>query len=188
MGLDGTEVRVFGSGHIYTAPVGTTPPTSVSEAVDTDDWFDHGYTTEDGARVTFSKETTDIFAWQSAEKIRTVANKAPKQVAFDLMQWNLNNIQLALGGGEVEEVATGEFEFTPPAASASDRRAFILEGVDGTYTYRFVFLNAENQAGVEFAFTRENAAALAIVMEILASGDDQAYTVQTDDPAWAGAS
>ena len=40
MALTATEVRSFGFGHVYVAPVGTAEPAEINVPVDTDDWTD----------------------------------------------------------------------------------------------------------------------------------------------------
>jgi hypothetical protein len=184
--FDPDEVRVAGSGHVYVAPVGTAFPTSISDPVDTDDWAELGYVTEEGARFSFGRETNDIPAWQSPHPVRVVPTGTPTEVAFDLEQWNTDTIALALGGGTVTEPVAGEFEYEPPAESFIDERALIVEMIDGDVNYRYCFRRAINTGAVEFSFVRADAVTFPITMKVLAAeGDDKPYFVQSDDPALA---
>lgn len=184
MALESPEVRVFGTGNIYVAPVGTSFPATVSAAVDPDaGWVDLGYTTEEGARFQFSREVNRIPAWQSFDPIRMVVTGVPKQVMFDLQQWNQNTLKLALGGGTVTEPSAGEYQYEPPSEEFVDERALIVEGRDGDYTYRFCYRRAFNEQPVDFAMVRETSSPLPIGMSILAADNGlKPFLIQTDDP------
>lgn len=185
MGFESSEVRVTGTGHVYVAPVGSDFPASVSEPVaHADGWVELGYASEDGARFSFGREVNEIMAWQSFDPIAQVVTRVPKTVSFDLMQWNQHTVKLALGGGSVTELASGEYEYQPPDESFRDERALVVEGIDGNYTYRFCYRKAINEEGVEFAFVRENPVLFPITMKILAPDDDaSSFFIQTDDPS-----
>lgn len=184
MSLESSEVRVFGTGHIYVAPVGTAFPASVdvtpSHAAG---WRELGYVSEDGAKFKFGREVNEVGAWQSFDPVRMIVTKVPKEVGFDLLQWNHFSAELALGGGTFTEPSPNLYEYEPPAESYVDERALIIEGVDGDYTYRFCYRKALNVTGVEFDMVRQNPTVLPINMRILAADDGaKPFKLQTNDP------
>lgn len=184
MAFDSGEVRVTGTGHVYVADVDTPFPDSISEAVaHADGWVELGYCSEEGARFSFGREINNIMGWQAFDPLRKVVTAVPKSVSFDLMQWNQHTVKLALGGGEVSEPVSGEYEYEPPDESFLDERALIVEGIDGDYTYRFCYRKALNESGVEFAFVRSDPVLFPITMGILAADDGaKPFLIQTDDP------
>lgn len=130
MALDATELYVAGTGAIYTAPESTAEPTGPGAPVAP--WLDHGYATEDGVEFTFGKSTDPIKGWQSFDTLRLITTEAPKSVKFTLMQSNVENLMLALGGGTNTSGA-----YTPPDASVLDIRALYITAVDGGDVWTF---------------------------------------------------
>lgn len=184
MSLESSEVRVMGTGHVYVAPVGTAFPTNISTAVSfAAGWRELGYVSEEGARFKFSREMNEVMAWQSYDPVRMVVKSVPKEVSFDLEQWNQFTLQLALGGGTVTEPTPDNYLYEPPAESVVDERALIIEGQDGNYKYRFCYRKTLNSSGVEFPFVRENPVMFPITMRILAAdGGLGSFLLQTNDP------
>lgn len=184
MSLEGEEVRVTGTGHVYVAEVGTAFPTDITDAVqDTDGWVELGYVSEEGARFSFGREVNNIMGWQAFDPIRKVVTAVPKSIAFDLMQWNQFTVKLALGGGTVTEPSPGAYQYEPPDESFLDDRALIVEGIDGDYTYRFCYRKALNETGVDFAFVRSDPVLFPITMGVQAAdGGEKPFILQTDDP------
>lgn len=184
MSLDSGEVRVFGSQHVYTAPVGTAFPADITEEIDPADWTELGYTSPEGPRFSFGRDIYRVMSSQSFDPLRMVVTALPKTVAFDLLQWNGENLTLALGGGTVTEPSPGAFLYEPPDESEIEERAMIVEGVDGEYTYRFCYRKAANEGGVEFAFVRSAESRFPVTMTVLAADDaEKPFDIQSDDPA-----
>lgn len=184
MALESSEVRVTGTGHVYVAPVGTAFPTDISTAVShAAGWRELGYVSEEGARFSFGREVNEIMAWQSFDPLRLVVTAVPKQVQFDLMQWNQFTVSLALGGGTFTEPTSGNYLYEPPAEDFIDERALIIEGTDGDYDYRFCYRKSVNMEGVDFAFVRENPVLFPVTMRILAAdAGAKSFLLQTNDP------
>lgn len=183
MSFESAEVVVTGTGHVYVAPVGTDFPDDISQAVSqAAGWRELGYVSEEGARFAFNRDVNEIMAWQSFDPIRLVVTRVPKEISFDLMQWNQFTVALALGGGTVTTTGAGEYEYNPPDESFVDERALIVEGTDGDRNYRFCFRKSINMQGVDFAFVRSDPANLPVTMKVLAADDDATpYFLQTDD-------
>lgn len=184
--LNPEEVRSFGTGTIYVGEVGATEPVDIDAAPDTDEWVAVGHISDAGPRFSFGKSRTQFRSWQSyPDPVRSVAGESTTTVAFDLLQWNAENLAYALGGGEFTTDDTGAYSFEPADASADNERALIIEGTDGDATYRFIFRRTDVQSAVEFAFTPTALAPLAISATVLAAPSGaRPYAFQTDDPAF----
>ena len=86
-------------------------------------------------------------------------------------------------GADVVTGSNPNFVYTPPPASFRDERAFIVEGYDGDYTYRFIFRKGLNVATADLSFVREDPVMLPIEVSVL--DDDSAenpWLLQTNDP------
>lgn len=184
MALESSEVRVTGTGHAYVAPLGTPIPAGIdSPLTHAAGWVELGYTTEEGARFSFGREVNRVMGWQAFDPLRIVVTRVPKTISVDLLQWNQHTVKLALGGGTVTEPASGQYQYDPPDESFVDERMFAIEGIDGDYTYRFIYRKALNESGVDFAFVRANPVVFPITMAILAAdGNNEPWLLQTDDP------
>jgi len=187
MALTASEVRSFGFGHVYVADVGTTEPTDIDVAVDTDDWLELGHGSDAGPRFSFGKARTPISSWQSfPNAVRNLKGAAATTVSYDLLQWNVSTLAYALGdSGEWTDSGGGIYTYTPGETSDVDERALIVEGTDGDYNYRFLFRRTENQAAVDFAWTGSTLAPLPVVATLLEPDAGKAYIIQYDDPALA---
>lgn len=188
-GFDPDELVVAGSGHVYVGDDTATFPDDIDTVLDwatTPDagWVDLGYTTEDGPRFTFDRTTVDIKAWQSFDPLRTIVTEVPKQVEFDLHQWNADSLRLGLGGGTISATANG-FMLEPPDASVVDVRKLVIVGSDGDKNYAFCYRRTTNGKAFNFGFQRADSASLAIGMKVLAADEgEQPFRLLTDDPAF----
>jgi hypothetical protein len=169
MALDPTEVAVAGTGHLYRAPVGTAFPADAEVAIDLDDWVELGYSTPEGVRFNFGRETSEVMAWQSLDALRVLTTSTPREIAVDFLQFNQANWALAMGGGEWTEGSPGLYSYEPPEGSDVDEFAYIVEAIDGDEVYRWCFRRVTNMGGVEFSLTRENAIILPITVKVLAA-------------------
>lgn len=184
MANESDEVRAYGDGSLYVAPVGTAFPADAEEAI-TGDWTQLGFVTDDGVVPEFGQETTDVPAWQSADPVRILLTKKPKKIDFSLLQVNLDTLSLALGGGEVTAAGDG-WKFEPADESFLDQRALILEGIDGDLVYRICYRKAQKEGAVTFPLSRTKASEFKISMRILAPGGGlKPFFILTNDPAFA---
>lgn len=184
MSLDPTEIVVAGTGHIYRAPVGTTLPDDIGDTLG-GTWVELGYTTPAGVAFEFSKETKDLFGWQSRDPLRTLILNEPKSATFALMQWNDETYDLAVGGGTWSWTDTG-VEFEPADAGFVNEVALIVEFTDDDKDFRFCFKRALNKNPFSFSTLPDDSANLPIAMSVLAPEDaSKSYKVQTNDPAFA---
>ena len=132
-GLDASEIFVAGTGNICSAAADTAMPTDVTSPIAAP-WIDHGYATEDGVEFTFGKTTDELKGWQSFDTLRLLTTEAPKSLKFTLMQANVDNLLLAMGGGTTDS-STGVY--TPPDPSVLDIRALYIRANDGGDVWAF---------------------------------------------------
>lgn len=166
MALTASEVRVAGTGHVYLAPSGTTLPTNVATALNAG-FIDLGYCTEDGVDLTFGRETKMIDSWQ-ADSIRNITLKQPVGIGFTLMQVNKNTLTAALGGG-TGAGATTEYTFTPAADGVNTEGVMVIEFVDGSLTYRWLFHRVILDGELKVNFKRDVAVDLPVKFNVLAN-------------------
>lgn len=186
MALDPDQLVVTGSGRVWTGTVGVSSiPTNVSTAIGqsgTTGWVDLGYTTEAGVEFNFGRDTKDIKGWQSRNTLKRIVTGTPSSFKCELLQITHATVRLAFGGGSVTG-SNPNFTFTPPPASFSDERMFIVEGYDGVYTYRFIFRKGLNVAAAAFSFVREDAWKLPLEVDVLDDDSgEQPWLLQTNDP------
>lgn len=178
MGLEATEVRVAGAGHVYVAPAGTALPEDL-EALPVD-YVDLGYVTTDGVTFTLQRETTAIDAWQGS-KIRVITTDDPVSVKFALQQSNADTFQVAFGGGEITFPSAGVAKFSPPAKGENTERVLVIDGIDGDISYRYVFARVQIEDSVEFVLSRTAATTYPIPFGVLDNGDEDKWFILSDD-------
>ena len=162
-----THVTVAGTGTVWVAPEGTAIPTDL--AAPPSPWVDVGYTSEDGATLTFSREQEEVNAWQSSEPVRVLVTAEPKTIEFELLEFDRESIVLAFRGGTWTGAAPGPFTYTPPSAGASDVRAMLIDAFDGGKQFRYVFPRVQLQGDVETTLARTDAVRLPLEFAVLAS-------------------
>lgn len=180
MANDSTQVLVAGDAVLYLADVGGTVPTYPS-APGTAQWTTGGYATEDGATFNLSRQTTDIFVWQSLDPVRKITTSATKSVSLTLRQWNTANLKYALGGGSAS-LGTASGVYTYPAASENPTRAVILDCIDGSYTVRFYWPSMIVDGDVSVALGRTDSMTLPITLTSLTSSSQP--TITSNSPGW----
>lgn len=184
MGANDAGQSVVGaSGAVYVAPSGTTLPTSVSDPLDAA-FVELGFINEDGLTFTDGKSIAEINAWQSFYPIRRVVESKTSSVSFALMQWNVNTVPFAFGGGNISEPVAGvEFRYTPPAPGTIDERVLVAEWVDGTKNYRLTVPLGMVTDDVETQFVKSDAGELPINFGVNGQGGVDPWILDTDDPA-----
>lgn len=158
MALTASEVRSFGSGRVWVAPVGTAFPTAF-DGVPGGTWVDLGYIDEQGPRFEFGREVTEIPAWQSYDPVRIINVRVPKTIAATFLQTNEDVLKLAMGGGETSTpvaLDTDNFKYVLPDEEDVDTRALMVDGYDGSIIHRWCFPRVQNMNGVSFGFVRSD--------------------------------
>lgn len=189
---DPDESTVGADGYVAVGDLTATMPTDIADcipdeslSVDLTGFVDLGYLTDAGPRASFGRTVKDITAWQSFDPVRSLVTAVPKQVEFDLEQWNGDNIALGLGGAVITSAGSG-VQLEPEDNSFLDYRRLIIYAADGDKHYAFCFRRTQNVKELTFPFGREDISALPIGMKVLAApaGEGKAWYLLTDDPAF----
>lgn len=182
MAKDATKVRVALTGNIWVADENTAIPADITVSPPAP-WVDLGYTTEDGVTVSVDQTTEDLPAWQSLEPLRILVTAEPKAFNFTLRQLEKSSFTTAFGGSVVT-VGVNNYRWEPPVSGSIPTKAYLVEFLDDTIKYRFVYRRV-NQAGArELNFVRSNAVNLPLSYRVLAA-TPRTWEVQTNDPAFA---
>lgn len=177
MALNADAVRVAGTGEVYVGPANEAAPTSPTAAPGAS-YTGLGYTSTDGVAFTFSRDTSDIDAWQGS-KVRVVSNAEPASVAFTLIETNLNTLPVVFGGGTVTEPSAGVAKFTPPAEGTNTIRSMIVDFDDNGVHYRYYFPRVQIEGDVAFSLTRGQEVGYSMTFGILAASPK--WILLTDD-------
>lgn len=171
MALNEQELFIPGGGSVLIADVGATVPTDTTTPWD-NDWTDLGYTTEDGVSFTPGITLTEVNAWQSRLPVRRTQTAESLDIEFSLLQRNEDTLSLALRGGTwVGGV------YTPPTAGVLNEYALGVEGVDGDQIERWVFARVIVSTVGAITLQRTNPSAIPITMSVLATADENPFTV-----------
>jgi len=179
MALNCAEVRVGLTGHLYSAPIGTAMPTTVTAAVPTP-WVELGYTTEDGVSMSVDTTKEDFRVWQSSSPCRSVVTEQTLTTTFTLVQRNPETLRVAFGGGTTT-VATGVATYTPPAVGLADL-AFVYEVIDGAIIDRYLLYRGNPSLTGEINFQKAEMTGYEIEITHLNSTDG-VWKLLSNDPA-----
>lgn len=138
MALDADNVRVARTGAVYSAPTTAVLPTDANTPVGVE-FVDHGYLSEDGVTETTSRSTEPIRAWQNATIVREIPTEGDVTYAFTLIETTADNVSLFYG--DAVDTANGSVRVRP--MQVGDRRAFVIDVVDGTDYIRTVIPDGE---------------------------------------------
>lgn len=174
--LTADNIVIGGTGHIFTAPSGTTLPTTIggltaaTSGSDLDSAFvDLGYTDPSGVSFRNTRAITDIMGWQSFYPLRKVVDTVSQILSFSLMQFDLQTVPVAFGGGAVEAISGGGgFKYVPPGPEEFDELTAVVDIFDGDIKHRIVIDRCIVQGDVETNFTRTAAGMLPIELASLA--------------------
>ena len=183
---DPTEIVVAGDGHVWIADEGATLPTGVTTDLSTDpDYTELGFTTEDGATFTLSRQNTDLNVWQSLDPVRIIATSRTATVAAVLRQLTPENAEAAFGGGTVTKGASsGSYEFPDP--DENPVKVLVVDAIDNGKTVRFVFERTQQEGDVTTQLQRGDSANLPLTMRVLAGS--QKPIIYSDLPQFTTAS
>ncbi|MGH9001915.1 MAG: hypothetical protein ACRDYV_02185 [Acidimicrobiia bacterium] len=180
------EIVVGANGSIYVAPVGSTIPASIGAALGAQ-WFELGYVTEEGVTWVDGKTLQSIRAWQSFYDLRRIVESKEGSIAFQLLQWNGDNVRFAFGGGTVTNPAVDEYRYVPPDPAEIDERALAVEWQDGAKNYRLIYPKGMVSENIETNIVRTGGALLPITFSLLGEEGVDPFIFDTDDPAFANA-
>jgi hypothetical protein len=182
------ELVVGGGGQLYTAPSGTTVPTTTTGALNAA-FVGLGYLDEDGLTLSVTPNIQEFAVWQSRQPARREALAQEILLSCKLAQWDEDTIPVAFGGGSVTG-STPNFKFSFPAdTDALKEVAVVADVTDGTENHRFVFERANPTEAAEVVFNRSALAVLPLGLKVLApaaGGSPGAY--YTDSAGFAAGS
>lgn len=162
MALDANAVRVAGTGEVYFADTATAAPTDATTSLGAS-WSGLGYTDPNGVQFTFSRNTSDIDAWQGS-KLRVVTNSEPVSFTVALRQITTASLLFAFGGGTVVSGV-----FTPPSEGTNATRSAAIDVTDNSLKYRYYFPRTQIAGDVSFSLTRTDAITTSLTVGVLAN-------------------
>lgn len=182
MAADVTRVRVAISGNVWVADLGSTVPVDITTTPN-GSWLDLGYCTDDGVSVSIEQSVQDIPGWQSMDPLRVIVTAEPKSFNFTLRQMEKVTWTTTFGG-TVTTLGANNYKWVPPAPGTQTQKMWLIEFLDATYKYRFVFRNCQQQGARELTLNRSDAVNLPLEYRVLAASP-QAWELYTNDPAFA---
>lgn len=176
------NVVVAGDGAVYVAPEATAFPSGSSGlAAPASPWDDLGWFSEDGVTADRARTESDLNVWQSTLPIRKLITGAPITIAGTLRQFDPDTLIAALGGGTFTSGATaGTFVFPDP--SDVSVVAMIIDGIDGAYTFRFLFERVQIGGDMQVPLKASDAMNLPVTFNVLASTNNP--KIISNHPAW----
>ena len=140
MALNADNVRVGGGpgGAVYSAPTGTTLPVDADAPVGAE-FVDHGYLSEDGVTEATSRSVETIRAWQNAAVVREIPTEGDVTYSFTMIETTADNVSLFYG--DAVDTTDGSVRVRP--TQVGDRRAFVIDVIDGEHVIRTVIPNGE---------------------------------------------
>ncbi len=179
MANDATNVIVASDGLVATAPEGTILPTDATGALDAA-FTELGYINEDGVAFAPDLSVDDVMAWQSLSPIRTLLTAYNIELGFSLLEWIEEALILAFGGGQYTDNGDGTWDFDLPAPGERPTLALVIEGQDGTETYRFVFPRVELTDTGDIQLFKGGASEFPVTVKALAGANGRAGSIYGD--------
>lgn len=105
MPQNAANIRIAITGKVLTAPQGTAAPVDVTTAWGAS-WTDHGYTDQNGVKVTPKVTAYDVKAWQSDTAVRSRILERIRELQFVLLQTGGLNTRLYEGGGSWASISS----------------------------------------------------------------------------------
>ena len=162
--LDSNATLVGGVHHLFVAPFGSTLPTGIGAAPggSLDNAFVAlGYTGDNGSSFGVDTQSTDLYASQSYDPLRTIITSRKATITAPLLEWNEDAITTAFGGGSITSV-TGGWKYTPPAVGTQTPISACIDIVDGDVMTRIVIEKGLVVGSVEGTFSKSAFATLPI--------------------------
>lgn len=135
MPLVASEVRVAGTGEVFTAAAGTAAPAAFTGSTLTG-FTGLGYTADDGVALRKSLTREGISAWQSLTPVRYIYTGVALSVGATYLQSNDKIVKAWMGGGDFAETGaeTNIYKSTLPTVPEAQEHALIVRWVDDDLT------------------------------------------------------
>ncbi|MGW2591662.1 phage tail tube protein [Streptomyces sp. NPDC001515] len=177
--------RLWEGADLWTAPVATPLPEALDDDMTTvPAWKAVGLLSEDGASESRDEDTTDFYAW-GGKLIRTKRSKHKRTVKVTCLEDNLVVFGL-VNPGSVVTTANGVNTRTVKIPKG-DRRAFVLELVDGDITRRRHIPDGEITSVGEVNLSESVLQVFELTVTIYPAADDTLYIDYDNDASNAAA-
>jgi hypothetical protein len=153
-------VRVGVTGGVYTAPSGTTIPTTVEGALD-GAFAEVGYISEDGVTQSIGADNTSIKAWQNGDEVRVIQTSHSLTYAFTMIETSEVTLEAYYGN-----YTAGTVEIS---GDQLPRGPWVISVVDGDAAIRIVI--PDGQVTERGDITYQNADAVGYPITISAFPD-----------------
>ena len=185
--LNSAQTVVPTRAYLYLAPVGTAAPADATAEM-ASPWKLVGHTTPDSLSFGVEPEFQQIDSHQSDQPIRRFTTGETTSVSVDLLQWNGANFKAVYGGGTITTVGEGSstYKFVPPS-NARDEVSAVVEVVDGSKRYRWVYVKCMQVEGVTQELQKGQGSSLPLRLSVLGSDSGAPWYMLTNDPAFAPA-
>lgn len=180
---DVDDILIGSNGSIYVAPVGTAAPADEVEALNAA-FVDLGYASEDGVKLTDSKDMLIYKVWQLRYAAKRKITGRDFAAAFKLSQWNKDTVPLAFGGGTVTAPTAGHFKFVPPSFEDIDERAMVIEWFADDSTFRLIIPRGMVTENVETEVDAGAVSELPITFSVLGTDGVDPWYLLTDHPSF----
>lgn len=134
MATNAANVQVDVTGEVYSAPVGSTLPTSTTTTI-ASPFVGVGFNSPEGVTETFDESRTELIAWQRSTAVRSQRTSHSYMISFTM--WETT--------AEALKIFHGDANYTSGVvkvrADAETKRAWIVELIDGSKITRICIPN-----------------------------------------------
>lgn len=177
---DPANVRAWGTGKVFVAPLGTTMPTDITTALAVA-WKDLGILDQDaGAEWDASEDASDYFGW-GVGRVRTLYSKYKRSLKVTAAETNATVIAL-LNPSHGATTALGVTTFAEKAPTHVPK-AFVVEETDGTITRRRCIKSATVMLSSATKDAETGTSLYELTIDIQPDSTGALWTEITDDPA-----
>lgn len=181
MALNAAAVRIGITGELYSAPQGTTRPTSAVSVLDAA-YVGKGYISEDGVTEEPDDSIQRIVAWQNAAVVRANTTESTATLQCTLIETKGAVLEAYHRGSTVEAVSAGQWKIDVKLPT-SDRRQWVLDVIDGTKHLRFDVPDGEILERGAIVYANGEPIGYEITITCYPVGD-VLYTKYSDDANW----
>lgn len=188
MAIQTNDQPIVGAyGDIYSADVGTPPPTTIDDT-DPAGWTKLGLVSEDGATWTPpEEETSDIKVWQSPYPARTVTTGLTSSMSFALDEWDRESLVFALGGGSFDDTGANTVVYKPPKPGESVMKALFVKVLDGDVKMGIYFQKGKVTSREDSTFKPDEPALLGVEFSLQAEAGKDPYNLVFDKACFPSA-
>lgn len=177
--------RLWEGADLWTAPVGTALPATLTDDMSTvPNWKPVGLLSEDGASEARDEDSTDFYAW-GGKLIRTKRSKHKRSIKVTCLEDNLTVFGL-VNPGSTATTASGVNTRTVKIPK-SDKRSFVLGLMDGDISRRRHIPTGEITEVGEVSLSESDLQAFELTITIYPDVNDVLYVDYDNDAGNAAA-